>query len=86
MQIAIDIPDSLYTDIKDYEGMSMSDLYDNAHVLINSIYKGVILPKHHNDLIDKGETIKSLFDFVDGKKTIGQCIDDVPVVIKATKE
>ena len=29
-------------------------------------------------LVDDGRVIKSLFDYCNGKKTLGQCIDDTP--------
>lgn len=29
-------------------------------------------------LIDDGRVIESLFDYCNGKKTLGQCIDDTP--------
>ena len=28
----------------------------------------------------KSDLVRSLFDYMDGKKTIGQCIDDCPTV------
>lgn len=49
------------------------------------IYNGTPLPKGHGRLIDRNEVIKSLFDYHNGKKTIGQCIDDVPTIIEADK-
>lgn len=51
--------------------------------LAECVRRGVQLPKGHDDLIDRSEVIKSLFDYHNGKKTIGQCIDDVSTIIEA---
>lgn len=34
----------------------------------------------------KSDLVRSLFDYMDGKKSIGQCIDDCPVIDLATYE
>ena len=46
---------------------------------------GKIIPKGHDDLIERSATIKSLFDYHSGKKSLGQCIEDVSTVIEADK-
>lgn len=51
--------------------------------LIEAVTKGKIIPNGHDELIERSETIKSLFDYHSGKKSIGQCIDDVLTVIEA---
>ena len=49
------------------------------------IAKGHLLPKGHGDLKDHNDIINSLFDFINGKKTIGQCIYDAPTILEADK-
>lgn len=34
----------------------------------------------NNMYCKKSDVIRSLFDYLEGKKTIGQCIDDVPAI------
>lgn len=34
----------------------------------------------NNMYFKKTDVIRSLFDYLEGKKTIGQCIDDVPAI------
>lgn len=53
--------------------------------LLVALFEGTVLPKGHEDLIDRGEVIKSLFDYHNEKKTIGQCIDDVQTIIEADR-
>ena len=79
MQIVIDIDDEEYEEI-------MCDEACGLNTLTRAIAQGIVLPKGHDDLIYRNETIKSLFDYYSGKKSIGQCIDDVLTVIEADKE
>ena len=84
MKIIIDIPEEFYkhsceTGFLCWEWMTMLEL-------TNAIKNGTPLPKGHEDLIDRSEVIKSLFDYYNGKKTIGQCIEDTPTFIEADKE
>ena len=58
--------------------MSMSDLYNNAHLLINSIYKGVVLPKGHGRLIDADAYKKNL--------KWNENVDNAPTILEATEE
>ncbi len=76
-EILIKIPDEIYKKYMD----------DRTHVtdVLHAVRHGTVLPKGHQDLIDRIEVIKSLFDYVNGKKTIGQCIDDVQAIIEADK-
>lgn len=83
MKIVIDIPEDVYTRLFD-NGVDAS--IDDLRQLETTVRKGTPIPKGHGDLIDRIEVIKSLFDYHNGKKTIGQCIDDVPITIEADKE
>jgi hypothetical protein len=80
IELVIKIPEEVYNSIQDndYCGISNADMY-------NAVKNGTPLPKGHGDLIDRNEVIKILFDYHNGKKTIGQCIDDVPTIIEAEK-
>lgn len=80
-EIVIKIPNSLYANLKKIKGDSIA-----GKRIIDCVINGTVLPKGHGDLIDRSEAIKSLFDYDKGKKTIGQCIDDVPKIIEADKE
>lgn len=85
MQIVIDIPEEMYNEVIANDMVFVID--DIDCILIETIIaNGIPLPKGHEDLIDRGEVIKSLFDYHNGKKTIGQCIDDVQTIIEADKE
>lgn len=84
MQIVIKISDSLYSKLIDMNSESDTCSF-NESALVESIQNGKPLPKGHEDLIDRGEVIKSLFDYHNGEKTIGQCIDDVPAIIEEDK-
>lgn len=74
MKIIIDIPEYVF---KICQG--------HKDIVYQYIANGKPLQKNHGDLIDRTEVIKSLFDYHNGKKTIGQCIDDVPTTIEADK-
>ena len=77
MKIVIDIPERLWT-----KQLTADDYIE----IVNAVANGTPLPKGHGDLIDRSEVIVSLFDYCKGKKTIGQCIDDVQTIISADKE
>lgn len=72
------------SDIESF-GFQLAGRYEQETItmLRNAIKNGTPLPKGHGDLIDRSEVIKSLFDYHNGKKTIGQCIDDVQTIIEA---
>lgn len=78
MKLIIDIPEEAYNLLK----TSGVDWLGAEHIL-DAVSKGTPLPEGHGDLIDRSEVIKNLFDYHNGKKTIGQCIDDVPTIIEA---
>ncbi len=81
IKLVIKMPEEMYAQIIDENGI------DTMLIPYKDIIKnGTPLPKGHGDLIDRSEVIKSLFDFHKGKKTIGQCIDDVQTIIEADKE
>lgn len=82
IELVIKIPEEEYEDIK-YFGTIVDESRD---YIANIILSGIPLPKGHGDLIDKSEAIISLFDYYNGKKTIGQCIDGVPTIIESDKE
>ena len=77
MQIVIDINEDYYEIIKHNANYNSE--------IIHAIANGTPLPKGHGDLIDRSEVIKSLFDYHNGKKTIGQCIEDVQTIIEVDK-
>lgn len=80
MQIVIDINEDYYEIIK-----HNVNNWHNDFKPYNIIANGTPLPKGHGDLIDRSEVIKSLFDYHNGKKTIGQCIEDVQTIIEVDK-
>lgn len=85
MKIVIDIPEEIYMDIKE-EVRAKVNTFEHIPFLHEVISVGTPLPKGHGDLIDRTEAIKNLFDYHNGKKTIGQCIDNVPTIIEADTE
>lgn len=76
MQIVIDIPEYYYKAIKEIPVEQST-----ADMMI--IRKGTPLPEIHGDLVDKDDVLLALRDYVKGKKTIGHCIDDTTVLVKA---
>lgn len=74
IELVIKIPEEMWKRVKEgYVPLGISKY----------LRSGTPLPKGHDDLIDRSEVIKSLFDYHNGKKTIGQCIDDVQTIIEA---
>lgn len=74
IELVIKIPEEMWKRVKEgYVPLGISKYLRNS----------TPLPKGHDDLIDRNEVIKSLFDYHNGKKTIGQCIDDVQTIIEA---
>lgn len=84
MQIVIDIQDEI------------KDMCDNARpekamkgiewfngTLYKAIKDGIVLPKGHGRLIDENDLVKNLFDYVNGKRTIGECLDRTKTVVPA---
>jgi len=80
IRIVIDIPKHVYEHAKERIEDS-NDEWDAMRAIAN----GTPLLKGHGDLIYRSEVIKSLFDYHKGKKTLGQCIDDVQTIIEADK-
>ena len=78
MQIVIEIDEKMYEDCKTRNTLHYS-LYNFSSMIAN----GTPLPKGHGDLVDRIEVIKSLFDYYEGKKTIGQCVEDVQTIIES---
>lgn len=81
MQIVIDISETAYNYFA--QGLRFTD---DVEMAIIAIVDGTPLPKGHGDLIDKKEAIISLFDYYNGKKTVGQCIDKIQTIVEADKE
>lgn len=80
IRIVIDIPKHVYEHAKERIEDS-NDEWDAMRAIAN----GTLLLKGHGDLIYRSEVIESLFDYHNGKKTLGQCIDDVQTIIEADK-
>lgn len=59
---------------------------ETLDMLTEAFLNGTALPKEHGTLVDRSEVIKSLFDYKKGKKTLGQCIEDVQTIIEFDKE
>lgn len=82
IELVIKIPEEVY----DFTMGAKTARFYNTEYYVNLILKGTPLPKGHGVLIDRSEVIKSLLDYYNGKKTIGQCIDDVPTIIEKESE
>lgn len=59
MQIVIDIPKTIYTNIKSSFSIKLSDA--NTDKVIKAIKNGTPLPKGHGDLVDKKEVYKKFY-------------------------
>lgn len=84
MQIVIDISEDTYNFIKSIAND------ENSWVIsypikesIHAITRGILLPKEHGRLVDVSKLLVSILKYIDGDKTLGQCIDDTPTVIDA---
>lgn len=85
MKIVIDISEEQYEIIKEL-AKKQNSFCPEADSAEKIIANGIPLPKGHGDLIDRTEVIKNIFDYCNGKKTIGQCIDNVPTIIETESE
>lgn len=74
----------------DYEKMKWTSVKNGAKEELDYmrglILSGTPLPKGHGALIDRSEVIKNLLDYKKGKKTLGQCIEDVQTIIEVDWE
>ena len=82
-EVVIKISDAMYKYITMEHTICIKEVGEYLFGLVRCT--GTLLPKGHGDLIDRSKVIKSLFDYHNGKKTIGQCIDDVEAIIEADK-
>ena len=80
MELVIKIPDKIY----EHKTYPWNPNFTGS--LIECIENGTPLPKGHDRLLQQKDVIKSLFDYVDNKKTIGQCLQDTKAIIEADKE
>ena len=80
MKLVIEIPNEVYSHVRDVENRLLTP--NEETVLRDCVVNGTPLPEGYGDLIDRSEVIKSLFDYYTGKKTIGQCIEDVQTIIE----
>ena len=76
MEIVINISE------QDYAWMEHMNAEGRATLATRYILYGKVLPEKHGRLIDANEVKESLRDFLRNNKTIGQCIDDTPTIIK----
>lgn len=87
MQIVIDIPDEWKTRIEYNQRPNTIECGE----LVESIWKGKILPKNHSRLIEADELIKQAWDADDSKMgwiyvvEVGD-IENAPTIIEADKE
>ena len=84
MQIAIDIPEKIYTHLRDGGSIGASLMIENA------IKKGTPLPKGHGDLIDRRELKKDVYTTTEWNGDVHRIIyeasvDDAPTIIEADK-
>lgn len=83
MKIVIELNEEDREKIKNAHKGFFLDLYK---VMTNAINNGFEIPKGHGALINRSEVIKNLLDYKKGKKTLGQCIEDVQTIIEADWE
>ena len=82
MQIVIDIPKTIYTNIKSSFSIKLSDA--NTDKVIKAIKNGTPLPKGHGKLIDAAQLMNYCQNQIDGHK-YADCnvIARFPVVLNA---
>lgn len=84
MKIVIDIPEDLYEGIERRDGALETEYVCDE--LMKAVDNGIPLPENHGRLVDVSDLLKSIMKYMDGDKTLGQCIDDTPTVIEAKGE
>ena len=87
MQIVIDIPEKIYTHLRDGGSIGASLMIENA------IKRGTPLPKGHGDLIDRRELKKDVYTTTEWNGDVHRIIyeasvddDDAPTIIEAESE
>ena len=84
MKIVVDIPNSLYANLRIITHGSPA-----SKRLLECMKEGIPLPKHHGDLIDRGQALKECYDItIDGDVfTVVQyeTLLGVPTIIEADK-
>ena len=89
MKIVIEIPEEYR---KIFETEKCKSKFDSlasnefGYVLRKAFENGTPLPKGHGALIDRSEVINNLLDYKNGKKTLGECIEDIKIIIEANWE
>lgn len=86
MKILIDIDENVFTRLFDNGTEDYAIANDDLFAIAKSIRNCTPLPKGHGALVDRSEVIKNLLDYKKGKKTLGQCIEDVQTIIEADWE
>lgn len=94
MQIMIEIPEEIITDIKDYCGMSIADAKKALPIILNAIHNGTPLPKGHGRLIDYGYVVDAIDDWINAEEYnytnatdyLRNRIRNVPTIIEADTE
>ena len=85
IELVIKIPEKTVNEIKDnvmFAGSISSEiLWDVTDAIVNS----TPLPKGHGRLVDASDLLKSLMKYIDGDKTLGQCVDDTRTIVEADR-
>lgn len=76
MKVLIEIDENIYQHAK--EGSEDSN---DEWTTMRAVAEGLVL-NNHDDLLERSAVFRSLFDYVDGIKSLGECVDDCPVFIK----
>lgn len=83
MQIVINISKEEYNRIQRLDWKNGDRIYGEV---TRAIHYGTPLPKGHGRLVDVSDLLISIMKYMDGDKTLGQCIDDTPTVLEAEGE
>lgn len=75
MRVLIDIPEYLFTDIKDIRHVDRTEV----SLLCNALINGAVLPKGHGRLFDERDIVNGNY------KIIGNTIYECETVIEADK-
>ena len=82
IELVIKISKEEYARIQSMDWQNGDAIYDEA---VKAIHYGKLLPAEHGRLVDVSELLVSIMKYMDGDKTLGQCIDDTPTIIEADK-
>ena len=87
IELVINLPEEIVTNIRDYCGMSIADAKEALPIILNAIHNGTPLPKGHGRLIDGDALGEELHRYTEAPYQYAlKVFNDAPTIIEADKE